>query len=229
MKFSIKTDQLEKQRSDVLVIGVYDSLKLVYDKLSLSKSTISHITSILKHGDMTGKASSSLILYNVPGTKIPKILLIGLGQEKEFDGKKYHAAVRTMIYALKKMDAKTIISLLHIASIKGADIAWNIEHFVNEVMDASYEFSELKTVNKKIKKTFDIFILVDKKSQKIAEAALKKSFALAKGIELTKTLGNLPPNICTPTYLGKKAQEIGKAHGMKIEVLDQKQIGRAHV
>ncbi|HCB68303.1 MAG TPA: leucyl aminopeptidase, partial [Methylophilaceae bacterium] len=56
MKFSIKTDQLEKQRSDVLVIGVYDSLKLVYDKLSLSKSTISHITSILKHGDMTGKA-----------------------------------------------------------------------------------------------------------------------------------------------------------------------------
>jgi len=224
MKFSIKTDQLEKQRSDVLFIGVYDSLKLVYDKLSLSKSTISHITSILKHGDMTGKASSSLILYNVPGTKIPKILLIGLGQEKEFDGKKYHAAVRTMIYALKKMDAKTIISLLHIASIKGADIAWSIEHFVNEVMDGSYEFSELKTVNKKIKKTFDIFIFVDKKSQKIAEAALKKSFALAKGIELTKTLGNLPPNICTPTYLSNKAQEIGKEHGVKIDVLDQKQI-----
>ena len=172
MKFSIKTDQLEKQRSDVLVIGVYDSLKLVYDKLSLSTSTISHIASILKHGDMTGKAGSSIILYNVPGMKIPKILLIGLGKEKELDGKKYHAAVRAMIYALKKMDVKTVTSLLQIASIKETDIAWNIEHFVNEVMDASYEFDELKTVNKKTKKTFDFSVVVDKKSQKIAEGAL---------------------------------------------------------
>ena len=80
MKFSIKSDQLDKQRSDVLVMGVYDSLKLCYDKLSLSASTISHIASILKHGDMSGKAGSSLILYNVPGIKIPKILLIGLGK-----------------------------------------------------------------------------------------------------------------------------------------------------
>ena len=224
MKFSIKTDQLDKQLSDVLVIGVYESLKVVCEKLSLSPSAIGHITSALKQGDMSGKVGSSLILYNVSGIKIPKILLIGLGKEKEFDGKKYHAAVRSMVYALKKMDVKSVTSHLQIASVEEGDIAWNVEHFINEVMDASYEFTELKTINKKTKKFFDFFIVVDKKSQKIAEEALKKSFALAKGIELTKTLGNLPPNICTPTYLGKKAQEIGKEHGMKIDVLDQKQI-----
>jgi leucyl aminopeptidase len=224
MKFSIKTYQLDKQRSDVLVIGVYDSLKLANDKSSLNASTVSHIATILKHGDMSGKTGSSLILYNVPGTKIPKILLIGLGKEKELDGKKYRAAVRAMVYALKKMDVKSVISYLQNVSIKETDIAWNVEHFVNEVMDASYEFSDLKTINKKLKKTFDFLITIDKKNQKIVELALKKSFALAKGIELTKTLGNLPPNICTPTYLGKKAQEIGKEHGMKIDVLDQKQI-----
>jgi leucyl aminopeptidase len=82
MKFSIKTDQLDKQRSDVLVIGVYESLKVVYDKLSLSAISIGHIASLLKHGDMSGKVGSSLILYNVPGIKIPKILLIGLGKGK---------------------------------------------------------------------------------------------------------------------------------------------------
>ena len=115
MKFSIKTDLPEKQRSDVLVLGVYDSLKVAYDKPILSTSTISYLASILKHGDMSGKAGSSLILYNVPGTKIPKILLIGLGKEKELDGKKYRAAVRSMIDALKKMDVKTIASYIQIA------------------------------------------------------------------------------------------------------------------
>ena len=100
MKFSIKTDALEKQRSDVLVIGVYDSLKVVYDKSLLSASSINHISAILKHGDMSGKTGSSLILYSVPGIKIPKILLIGLGKEKELDGNKYRSAIRTMMQAL---------------------------------------------------------------------------------------------------------------------------------
>ena len=224
MKFSIKTDALEKQRSDVLVIGVYDSLKVVYDKSLLSASSISHISTILKHGDMSGKTGSSLILYGIPGIKIPRILLIGLGKEKELDGNKYRSAIRTMIQTLKKMDAKTVLSHLQIVAVQEENIAWNIEHFVNEAMDANYEFSELKTVNKKIKKDFEFFVTVDKKNQKVAENALKKSFALARGIEFTKTLGNLPPNICTPTYLGKKAQELGKDHGIKVEVLDQKQI-----
>ncbi len=84
MKFSIKTDQLDKQLSDVLVIGVYESLKVVCEKLSLSPIAIGHIASALKQGDMSGKVGSSLILYNVPGIKIPKILLIGLGKEKEY-------------------------------------------------------------------------------------------------------------------------------------------------
>ena len=187
-------------------------------------SSINHISTILKHGDMSGKTGSSLILYSVPGIKISKILLIGLGKEKELDGNKYRAAIRTMMQALKKMDAKTVISHLQIVTVQEENIAWNIEHFVNEVMDANYEFTELKTINKKVKKNFEFFVTVDKKNQKVAENAVKKSFALATGIELTKTLGNLPPNICTPTYLGKKAQELGKDHGIKVEVLDQKQI-----
>jgi len=224
MKFSIKTDALEKQRSDVLVIGVYDSLKVVYEESLLSTSSVNHISTILKHGDMSGKTGSSLILYSVPGIKIPKILLIGLGKEKELDGNKYRSAIRTMMQVLKKMDAKTVTSHLQIVAVQEENIAWNIEHFVNEVMDANYEFTELKTINKKIKKNFEFFVTVDKKHQKVAENAVKKSFALATGIEFTKTLGNLPPNICTPTYLGKKAQELGKDHGIKVEVLDQKQI-----
>lgn len=224
MKFSIKTDQLEKQHSDVLVLGVYDSPKVVYDKSLLNAATINHINTILKHGDMDGKVGSSQILYNTPGLKIPKILLIGLGKEKELDAKKYHSAVRAMFHMLKKMNVKTVSSHLQTASVNEADITWNVEHFVSEVIDVSYEFNELKTINKKTKKTFDFFVIVDKKNQKNAESALKKSFALGKGIEFTKTLGDLPPNVCTPTYLSKKALEIGKNFGIKVDVFDQKKI-----
>ncbi|HEU4622829.1 MAG TPA: leucyl aminopeptidase, partial [Burkholderiaceae bacterium] len=42
--------------------------------------------------------------------------------------------------------------------------------------------------------------------------------------DLTKTLGNRPGNICTPTHLAEAAQALGKRHKFKVEVFDRKQI-----
>ena len=57
-----------------------------------------------------------------------------------------------------------------------------------------------------------------------AEAAASRASAIAAGMSLTKDLGNLPGNICTPTYLAEQAVELGKQSGIKVTVLDRKQI-----
>jgi len=41
-------------------------------------------------------------------------------------------------------------------------------------------------------------------------------------MSLTKDLGNLASNICTPTYLAKQAKDLAKAHKLKATVLDEK-------
>jgi leucyl aminopeptidase len=48
--------------------------------------------------------------------------------------------------------------------------------------------------------------------------------ALANGMELTKRLGNLPGNVCTPTFLGEQAKKLGKEFGLSVEVNDRKAI-----
>jgi leucyl aminopeptidase len=48
--------------------------------------------------------------------------------------------------------------------------------------------------------------------------------AIAEGITLAKDLGNLPGNICTPTYLAEQARELGSRHGFEVKILDQKDI-----
>ena len=37
-------------------------------------------------------------------------------------------------------------------------------------------------------------------------AALAKGAAISTGVNFAKELGNLPPNICTPSYLAKQAK-----------------------
>jgi leucyl aminopeptidase len=57
-----------------------------------------------------------------------------------------------------------------------------------------------------------------------AKSALATATALANGMDLTKELGNLPANVCTPTYLANTAKQLAKDFKMGVEVLDRKQL-----
>jgi leucyl aminopeptidase len=57
-----------------------------------------------------------------------------------------------------------------------------------------------------------------------AKTAVAQSVALANGMDLTKDLGNLPPNVCTPTYLANTAKKLGREFKLGIEILDRKQM-----
>jgi leucyl aminopeptidase len=64
-------------------------------------------------------------------------------------------------------------------------------------------------------------LTVNRRSELAAgELALTRAQAIARGTSVAKDLGNLPPNICTPTYLAQRAREIAEAHGMGCEVLE---------
>jgi leucyl aminopeptidase len=57
-------------------------------------------------------------------------------------------------------------------------------------------------------------------------AAFTRARAAAVGIEYARELGNLPPNIATPTRLGEEATQLAKGFGLKVEVLGPKEVAR---
>src|SRR5690606_7015384 len=46
----------------------------------------------------------------------------------------------------------------------------------------------------------------------------------ANGMDLARDLGNLPGNVCTPSYLGDAAKKLGREFGLKVEVLGERQM-----
>ncbi|MBK5263694.1 MAG: leucyl aminopeptidase, partial [Alphaproteobacteria bacterium] len=50
---------------------------------------------------------------------------------------------------------------------------------------------------------------------------LEQGLAIAHGMQLAKDLGNLPANVCTPTYLAEQARELAKRYRMKVQVLER--------
>jgi leucyl aminopeptidase len=105
MEFSIKNGTPEKQRSDCVIVGVYESRKLSNAAQAIDNASTGYLANILKRGDMDGKLDTTLMLHNVPGTLSERVLLVGLGKEPDFAEKQYCKAVRASTKALASSGA----------------------------------------------------------------------------------------------------------------------------
>ncbi len=223
MEFSIKNGNPEKQRNACVVVGVFETRKLSEAASAIDRASDGYLGSILRRGDLDGKLGSTLLLHNVPGTLCDRVLLVGLGKEREFREREYRQAVTASIKALDGRGAGDVASFLAEVPVKKRDLSWRVEQMVELVMASVYRFShpqckkdeERRGVNK-------LVINVPQRNElKIGEVALKRGLAISGGVRRARDLGNLPGNICTPTYLAAQADELAKNHGLSIEVLER--------
>jgi leucyl aminopeptidase len=66
----------------------------------------------------------------------------------------------------------------------------------------------------------------DKADLRKAGLGAQQGVAIAEGMALTKDLGNLPPNVCTPAYLATQARDLAKRYRMKVQVLEREDMQR---
>ncbi|ACT49488.1 MULTISPECIES: leucyl aminopeptidase [Methylovorus] len=233
MEFSIKTGNPEKQRSDCIVVGVFDTRKLSEAAVALDRAAEGYLTTVLARGDLDGKLGSSLMLHSVPGIASDRVLLVGLGKATEFKEREYRQAVRASFKALSGTSVKAASTYLADLPVKKQDAAWKAAQIAEIGQDVDYRFDVMKgkaaqeEKAKSAKRVAKVAVaFIEKSEGKLAESGLKQGLALAAGVSLTKDLGNLPPNVCTPTYLADQAKAMGKQYGLQVEVLDRDQIAK---
>ena len=153
-----------------------------------------------------------------------RVLLVGLGTEANtVTEKAFQQAVQVAARSLANLGASEAV--LALPAVAGRDLAWAIRTSVIAFRESIFRTDELKSKKETsasgVKK---MVIAVNSSDAAIAKVALAQSIALANGMDLTKELGNLPPNVCTPTYLATTAKKIAADYGMATEILDRKQI-----
>ena len=222
MEFSIKSTQAEKQRNDCVVVGVYEPKKLTAAATAIDQASGGYLTGILKRGDMKGKLGSTLMLYSVPGTACQRVLLVGLGKERELRDKQYRQAVRAAAKAVVGSGVGNLSNFLADVAVAKRDVAWRVAQLVEVTSDAAYRFDHMKSKPADPYALSTLTINVPQKADTAqGETGLRQGLALAAGMQLAKDLGNLPPNVCTPTYLAEEAGRLSKNYGFQLEVLER--------
>ena len=223
MEFSIKSGSPEKQRSGCVVVGVFENRRLTLSAELLDNASGGQIGEILRRGDMNGKAGTSLLLHNVNGTLSDRILLVGLGKEKEFREKEYCSAIRTAIKALEGTGTQDASLFLTEIAVRKRGIAWRIRQAVATTLGAAYRFDQFKSKTDDARRPLrKLTLIVERRNELVAaENALQQGTAIGEACALARDLGNLPPNVCHPTYLAEQAQAMAGEFGLDCEILER--------
>jgi leucyl aminopeptidase len=227
MQYSVKSGNPEKQRVGCVIVGVFDRRKLTEAATTLDTNCNGAIGSALRRGDLDGKAGQTLILHNLTHMFCDRVLLVGLGRERDFDDAAYRKACDAAACALRSTGAIDAVSYLTHLPVKGRDFHWNVQQALLTTEEAFYRFDECRGAEarkdlprwKLERLTFD---LPRKSDLPKGERALSEALAIAAGVTLAKNLGNLPGNICTPAYLAAQARELARKHSsIKVKVLER--------
>lgn len=223
MEFSIKSGSPEKQRTACVVVGVFEPRKLSVPAELVDTAARQYLSDLLRRGDMEGKAGSTLLLHNVPGTEADRVLLVGLGKEKEFREKEYREAVATAIKTLNETGGFDGTVFLTELPVRKRGVAWRVRQAVMVAHATLYRFDRLKSKKDDVRRPLrKVTFCVERRSElAAAEAALAQGEAIAAGQAMMKDLANLPANICTPAYLAEQAQAMATDLGIKAEVLER--------
>ncbi|HSV35817.1 MAG TPA: leucyl aminopeptidase [Ramlibacter sp.] len=212
MDFELKTLDpagAAADKCDALVLLVADGFKPGKDALSQLAA------GALKAGHLEPKPGKLLQAYRSAGISAARVVLACVG---DGSGKRVHAAVQAAVASLRTSRAKRLVICLPADAAEDA-----VRAAVTATAEASYIYVTTKSKPEGRELQRVIIAVSDASRYKPQFAA---ATAAANGIEFARELGNLPPNLATPTRLGEEAKKLAKAHGFDCEVLGPKEIAK---
>jgi len=223
LEFSTKVLPPEKANSGCIAVGVFESRKLSAAAEALDRAARGALREVLKRGDMDGKAGSTRLLYNVPKLPAERVLLVGLGKEAELTAKAYRDAVRNAVTTIVDTGAEDAQLYFAELPVKDRPIEWCARHAAAVAGDALYRFDATKSKKNSARSLKRLTLgFTAKAAGAEADRGVRVGRAIAEGSALTKDLGNLPPNICTPTYLAEQAQKLARQWKLEVQVLERR-------
>ena len=224
MQFSIRTMSPEKAKTGCLVLAVQGAELLSRSAQAADKAAAGALRLALAGGDLAEKTGSTLLLRNVAGLAAERVLLVRLGERGKYDVTAFREALRGLAAALRGLGAKDAVMAVADFAVAGRGLPWAVRHAVLGIRDAFYRFDHLKTQKKPAAPALAAITLAISGAPVTlqAQAALKEAVATADGADLARTLGNLPANLCTPSYLADEAGKLAKQFKLGIEVLERR-------
>lgn len=210
MDFQIKTGSIIKARSECLIVAVYADKTLSAAAQAVDAASGGAIKQLLTLKDLELKPGSSCWL-TAPEVSAKRVLVMCLNTTKaEVSPQDITSAARKINKTLNGRNIKSAIWAAE--SVTGvSDQLFGL--LLAQAMETSqYRYTTTRTQKVELPSLTSLTLQADTKLSAQWQKGLTIGKQFATGINTTRELGNLPGNICTPTYLAEQAKKLARGN-----------------
>ncbi len=210
--------------TDVLIVPM-TSEGLCATGQALDTISAGALSAILKAANFEAKLGQTLSVYHLANTSTPLVLIVGAGSITEFNGR---ALQKVAAHAYKALNAKTQKAYSFLSELTVIDRSPSevISDIARATLEASYRFEDYKSKKNNDTGLSHLTLVVGENlANSLGQAALTWGESVAIGLNFARDLGNVPPNICHPSYLAEQAHALAKnQRKLSVTVLDEKEM-----
>ena len=213
MEISLTSTSLTDVKTECLVVGVPEGDSV--EGTSAELDTL--ISDLIDSGDFKARSGSQMTLRNPQGLSAKRLVLLGVGKADSFDALAQNDAFVGLGKTLKGLPITE--ATLDIASLTRGDQGAQ-ERLGYGLIWAAYEYTTTKPKPADDDaKVLAALTLIGSDSD---QTHVTTGMTIGQGANVTRELGNLPGNTCTPRYLADQAVQLADRFSkLSCEVFDE--------
>ena len=213
MEISLTSTSLNDVKTECLVVGVPEGDSV--EGTSAELDTL--ISDLIDSGDFKARSGSQMTLRNPQGLSAKRLVLLGVGKADSFDALAQNDAFVGLGKTLKGLPITE--ATLDLASLTRGDQGAQ-ERLGYGLVWAAYEYTTTKPKpTDDDAKMLSALTLIGSDSD---QTHVTTGMTIGQGANVTRELGNLPGNTCTPRYLADQAAQLADRFSkLSCEVFDE--------
>jgi len=231
MKVSFASSSAKASKADIFFAGYFEKGDMPTALKQQEPRFVELLKTALKSARFQGRFGEVFSSYSTDNKNAPEIVLIGLGQEKNYKIACVRKAAGQVVRILRERNLKNARLLADSFSSSEVSIT-DAAYAIAEISHlAAYQFDKYKTKNgKAIPKAPETAIqIVSGRADASVQKAVQQAGLVAEAVNFTRNLINEPANILNPKTLSIAARQMASANKLKCTVLEEAQLRRLNM
>ncbi len=225
MNGSVVTKDVSELTGDVLVAPLFEKARRLPPELRDLPDDLTAVTKkIISSEDFTGKDGQTMMVFSAADTKIPRLLLLGLGERTKCTQDTIRQAAGRVIQQASKLTNPTIV--WPTISVPKMDAAQFGQVIAEGSALAAFRFDTYRTTEDPppAKKISIILSCTDRAKARRVDRGFQLGLIHADAANTSRRLVMTPGNDLYPEQLAKEVSKAARGTGIKVDVLGPAEI-----
>ncbi|MDZ7643937.1 MAG: leucyl aminopeptidase [Woeseiaceae bacterium] len=224
MDYFTTSGAANRRTGGAIIVGVYERGKLGQAARDIDAASGGRLARLVKSGDVSGTLGKARVITLPEGARAQRVVVTGLGKVSEFGVRAFRTATAASIAALEGFRIKDLVTYLTLEDVPGASAYYLARYSVQSIGESLYRFEEMKSGKRKPAMPLNRigFAVRSRGDGSKAMLGAEHADAIVNSMTLARDLGNLPANVCTPSYLARTARRLAREHrNLQTKVLNE--------